>query len=154
MHGLLPVAVDAHGLMSALQDLAERIHKQGTVACTFVCAEAIPVADNLVATHLFLIAQEAVHNAVKHAQAKNIVISLAANHFLVLRVKDDGIGIADNQPKQGLGMRIMRNRSTIISAELTVEPAQPTGTLVTCKLARRNDHRKQNDEAGPRPDHR
>ena len=38
----------------------------------------------------------------------------------------------------GLGLRIMQNRAAIIGATLTVEPAKPAGTLVTCTLARKN----------------
>ena len=85
---------------------------------------ACPVEDNLVATHLYLIAQEAVHNAVKHAQSEHLDFH-GANHLLVLRVQDDGIGMPD-QPAEnhgGLGLRIMRNRAAIISATLTIEPA-------------------------------
>ena len=45
-----------------------------------------------------------------------------------------------SQPKTsgGLGLRIMRNRAAIIGATLTIQPAQPTGTLVTCTLVRKN----------------
>lgn len=37
---------------------------------------------------------------------------------------------------QGMGLRIMRHRATIIGARLTLEPAQPKGTLVSCRLTR------------------
>ena len=39
----------------------------------------------------------------------------------------------------GLGLRIMRNRAAIIRATLTIEPAKPAGTVVTCALARTNN---------------
>jgi signal transduction histidine kinase len=38
--------------------------------------------------------------------------------------------------KGGLGLRVMRNRAAIIGAYLTIEPAQPTGTVVRCRLVR------------------
>ena len=102
--------------------------------------EPVAVADNLTATHLYLIAQEAVHNAVKHARPRNIRISLDANDLLVLSVQDDGIGMPASRPENhgGLGLRIMRNRAAIIGATLTIQPAEPTGTLVTCALKRNN----------------
>ena len=65
---------------------------------------------------------------------------MESNHLLVLSVQDDGIGMPA-QPAEnhgGLGLRIMRNRAAIIRATLTIEPAKPTGTLVTCALARKN----------------
>ena len=140
MRGLLPVSVDAEGLMAALSDLANRTQQEDKVTCVFDCPKPVLVEDNLIATHLYLIAQEAVHNAVKHARCQNIRISVESDHLLVLRVQDDGIGIPD-QPAEnhgGLGLRIMRNRAAIIRATLTIEPAKPAGTVVTCALARKN----------------
>ncbi|HLW68871.1 MAG TPA: PAS domain S-box protein [Gemmataceae bacterium] len=139
LRGLLPVPVDAEGLMAALADLADHTQQDGVANCCFDCPETVAVNDNLTATHLYLIAKEAVHNSVKHARPRNIRISLNSNDCLLLRVQDDGIGIpvrpTDNQ---GVGLRIMRNRAAIIGAALTIESAQPTGTVVTCALARMN----------------
>ncbi len=140
IQGLLPVAVDTEGLMAALSDLAQRIRREGKVACTFDCPVPITLADNLIATHLYLIAQEAVHNAVKHASPGNIRISLESNDLLVLGVQDDGIGMParPDEAHGGLGLRIMQNRAAIIGARLTVQPAEPTGTMVTCALVRKD----------------
>jgi signal transduction histidine kinase len=101
----------------------------------------VTIADNLTATQLYLIAQEAVHNAVKHAQAQNLRITLTiAEVNTVLSVQDDGIGMpAPPTETQGLGLRIMRNRAAILGARLTIEPAAPTGTVVRCVLGRKND---------------
>jgi two-component system CheB/CheR fusion protein len=138
LRGLLPVAIDSEGLMAALTDLADRTQREGKVTCTFDCPEPVSVADNLISTHLYLIAQEAVHNALKHAQPRNIGISLESNQQLVLRVQDDGLGMPAQPPaNKGLGLRIMRNRAEIIGATLTVGPAEPAGTVVTCALTRR-----------------
>ena len=138
MRGLQPVSVDVEGLMAALLDLANRTQQTDKVTCVFNCPRRVLVADNLVATHLYLIAQEAVHNAVKHARGKNIRIAVESNGVLVLRVQDDGIGIpalpAENEGR--LGLRIMRNRAAIIGATLTIEPGTPVGTVVTCSVPR------------------
>lgn len=143
LRGLLPVAVDGEGLMAALADLAARTHQEGKVSCRFDCPESVVLADNLPATHLYLIAQEAVRNAVKHARSRNVHITLESNHRLVLRVTDDGIGMPVRETENpGLGLRIMRNRAAIIGAALTIEPGKPTGTRVTCSLARRNDEQE------------
>jgi signal transduction histidine kinase len=127
--------------MAALSDLADRIQQEGKANCRFECPEPVLVADTLTATHLYLIVQEAVHNAVKHAQPGNIAIFLSSNHHLFLKVQDDGIGMpAQPTEKNGcLGLRIMRNRAAIIGATLTIEPAKPTGTLVMCTLARKDN---------------
>jgi PAS domain S-box-containing protein len=135
LRGLLPVAVEGNGLMAALIELADRTCKEGQVTCTFDCPEPVAVADNLTATHLYLIAQEAVNNAVKHGKPRNIRISLHANPQLVLRVQCDGVGMPTRpEANGGLGLRIMRNRAAIIGAHLTIGPAEPSGTMVTCRL--------------------
>lgn len=138
LRGLLPVAVDSEGLMSALADLTDRVLEQGKVNCTFTCPEPVSVPDNLVATHLYLIGQEAVYNAIKHAHAVTIHVRLnQVKGSLILRVQDDGCGMSlTGTDTQGLGLRVMRNRAAILGARLTIEPAEPSGTIVTCILPR------------------
>jgi signal transduction histidine kinase len=153
LRGLLPVAVEGEGLMAALADLAERTRREGKVACAFDCPDRVSLADNLAATHLYLIAQEAVHNALKHARPRNVRIGLRSNHVLVLRVQCDGAGMPA-RPAEGMGLRIMRNRAAIIGATLTIGPADPTGTVVTCVLARKNHEPEKGQEADAGPDRR
>ncbi|MDR3635124.1 MAG: PAS domain S-box protein [Isosphaeraceae bacterium] len=148
MRGLIPVSIEAEGLMAALSDLADRTQQEDTVTCIFDCPKPVLVEDNLIATHLYLIAQEAVHNAVKHAHCRNIRISVESNHLLVLRVQDDGVGIS-RPPTENygrMGLRIMRNRAAIIRATLTIGPAVPTGTVLTCALERTNVEPQQPQE--------
>lgn len=153
LRGLLPVTIDSEGLMASLADLAHHTEREGKVACVFDCPQPVSVADSLTGTHLYFIAQEAVHNAVKHGRPRNIRISLESNHLLSLRIQCDGIGMpAQPAEKHGLGLRIMHNRAAIIGAQLTIEPAKPSGTLVTCVLARKSHEPQRPQEAFSRPD--
>jgi PAS domain S-box-containing protein len=155
LRGLLPVAVDSEGLMDALADLAERTQQEGKVSCVFDCPVPVSVADNMTATQLYLIAQEAVHNAVKHARARTVRISLTADDGLELGVQDNGIGMPSGPAEShGLGLRIMHNRAGIIGAALTIEPGEPTGTVVTCVLARKNHGPNQGQKASTGADRR
>jgi two-component system CheB/CheR fusion protein len=155
LRGLVPVPVDSEGLMAALMDLAAATRQEGKAACEFDCPRPVSVVDNLTATHLYLIAQEAVHNALKHARPRTIRINLEFDDFLILRVQDDGIGIsAPPTSTAGLGLRIMSNRAAIIGAKLTIEPVNPTGTLVTCVLPRKHYERERHQEASQGPDRR
>ena len=138
-HGLIPVEVDAAGLMVALRDLAARVARQSGTSCDFECAEPVAVEDNSTATHLFRIAQEAVANALKHSRAQTIRIKLYTEKGqVVLEIADDGIGIAANQPaeREGMGLKIMRYRASLINARLTIESAKDQGTTVTCAVKR------------------
>src|SRR5690606_25687644 len=88
------------------------------------------------ATHLFRIAQEAVTNSVKHAQAKRIAIALCQRgDVLALSVEDDGCGVCPGSteaPESGLGLRIMRYRAASIGGQLRVERTDQAGTRITC----------------------
>lgn len=140
IRGLLPVPVDTLGLMAALSDLAGRTESQGGVACTFDCPENVSVADNIAATHLYLIAQEAVHNALKHARPRLVRIGLSRKPSLTLEIEDDGVGLPP--PAEiagetgGVGLRIMQNRAAVIGATLSIERVDPTGTRIVCTLPR------------------
>ena len=134
--GLIPVSVERQGLTYALGSLANRVHQPGRMACLFECAQPIEMADHLVATHLFLIAQEAVLNAVKPSHASEICIILFGDeNNVVLSVRDNGRGVAaDGRQDQGVGTRIMLNRAAIIGASLTTESIPNRGTTVICRL--------------------
>ncbi|MBI4485875.1 MAG: PAS domain-containing protein [Acidobacteria bacterium] len=134
--GLLPVEVDPEGLIPALQQLASTAESLHKVAVRVEGHEPIPVRDARIATQLYRIAQEAVTNVVKHAQAHTIRIHIGSESgLLTLCVADDGIGIDKTTPKhEGLGLRIMHYRARSIGAHLAVEPGTAGGTIVTCSL--------------------
>jgi signal transduction histidine kinase len=138
--GLQPVEIDAFGLPAALEELTRTMRKRTGIDCVFAGAPAIPFNDDEVATHLYRIAQEAVTNAVKHAEARHISISLSADSekFCRMEIQDDGTGIRDDAAdgSGGMGMRIMKYRARSIGAELRVTNANP-GTTVACELALR-----------------
>ncbi len=134
--GVQPVAPDPNGLMVALEKLAGQTRTLFGIRCEFKCRQPVPVKDNAVATHLFRIAQEAVTNAVKHGQAKRILIRLTRTpHRLKLAVDDDGAGIATRRRKKpGMGLSIMRYRAGIIGGTLVIQKASGGGTSVGCHV--------------------
>ncbi|HEY5770386.1 MAG TPA: ATP-binding protein, partial [Terrimicrobium sp.] len=100
------------------------------------CGKLISVKDNVVATHLYRIAQEAISNAARHGRAETIVVAL---HRTVsetrLTITDDGCGLPPPADRSGgMGLRIMRYRAELIGAVLTIEPAKGAGTFVKCVL--------------------
>jgi PAS domain S-box-containing protein len=134
--GLLPVVSDEHGLMSALQLWAAEVEDIFNVPCRFQCDTPVLVQDDETATHLYHIAQEAVHNAIKHGRSRSILIRLTADDERgTLLVKDDGIGISDvREPSQGMGLHIMNYRAGMIGGTLEVRPDPVRGTAVTCSF--------------------
>jgi PAS domain S-box-containing protein len=133
--GLQPVPATPNGLMTALGNLAKRVSDLHCVDCRLRCPDAVLVDDNLVATHLFRIAQEAVHNAVRHSNCKRIVLKLIARDgSLRLSIQDDGSGLPRNNPNDsgGLGLHIMRSRCEAIGGQLMFRKVRPHGTRVEC----------------------
>ncbi len=134
--GLHPVAVQAGGLVAALDELAARTSSMFRINCRCKCPPSIEM-DNTTATHLYRIAQESVTNAVKHGHAKEIDIELSTNPIrTVLSVHDQGKGIATPVPKrQGMGLRIMKYRADIIGGTLDIQSHQSgVGTTVVCTI--------------------
>ena len=96
--GLVPVELDAEGLMAVLANLAARTSELQGVTCAFQCDEPVAVVDNQTATHLYRLSQEAVTNALKHGRAHKIVISLVDDGELItLAIADDG-GVRRQRP--------------------------------------------------------
>jgi nitrate/nitrite-specific signal transduction histidine kinase len=106
------------------------------IPCSLRCKVPVTVHNEAAVTQLYLIAQEAVTNAVKHANPDHIEISLSrANGNIVVAVKDDGTGIPEELDKQsGMGLKIMRYRAGIVNASLEISRNASGGTLVICTL--------------------
>ncbi|HWB14611.1 MAG TPA: chemotaxis protein CheB [Pirellulales bacterium] len=140
--GLIRVEVDAEGLMAALTELATQTAQQTGINCVFDCNEPVHLANNHTATQLYSIAREAVINTLKHAQARNITISLSGDgEFVRMQVRDDGVGFPPPSiDAKGLGLKIMRYRARLINAHLSFDEAEPTGTVVTCKCSKGAPH--------------
>lgn len=136
--GLIVVEIGAGGLMNSLAELAARTQEHMGVACTFHCEEPVPVEDNVTATHLYHIAQEAVTNALKHGRARNIDIRLTADdQAVILCIENDGARAGSiAADASGMGLKIMSYRAGLIGATFTIEPAQGEGMVVTCTLGK------------------
>jgi signal transduction histidine kinase len=132
--GLSPVEMDSKGLMVALKALSDNASDMFRIVCRFHCPAEVSVGNNVAATHLFRIAQEAVSNAIKHGHAQEVVIQLNSTANQVkLTITDDGQGIPPAEKRgNGMGLRIMHYRATVAGGTLTVTPGEDSGTIVTC----------------------
>lgn len=134
--GLHPVAMQAGGLIAALDELSTRTSEMFRIQCRCKCPPSVEM-DNTTATHLYRIAQEAVSNAVKHGLAKELDIELSTNpHNTILSVKDQGQGIEGPDPNHcGMGLRIMNYRADIIGGTLDIQRNHSgIGTAVLCTI--------------------
>lgn len=135
LHGDL---ISKHGLVEALAAEIKMMNKIGIMQCRFnVVGEevAIPVDKSLI---IFRIAQEALHNVIKHSHAHNMWMEVFFHRAeTIVSVSDDGRGISNNPAlKSGNGLRNMRDRSRIIGAHLDIIPNKPSGTVVKLTIPR------------------
>jgi two-component system sensor kinase FixL len=135
-HGLQPVTLDASGLASALQDLAVKTENVFHIPCLFLSEGPVLVYDNVVATHVFRIAQEAIGNAIKHGKAKTLVMDLSAEGGrLRLSITDDGVGLGRATASgKGIGMQTMHYRARVAGGNLEVRPGERGGAVVVCTV--------------------
>ncbi|MGO8697498.1 MAG: ATP-binding protein [Limisphaerales bacterium] len=134
--GLEPVQPGPKGLVSAVRHLAGHFRSVYAVDCSFHCPKRLTVANHAVATHLYRIVQEALHNAVKHGRPSRIRVSLVPRRGQVfLRVADNGAGLkrVRRRPKS-MGIQIMRSRADALGGSLVVQPARGGGTEVVLTL--------------------
>jgi PAS domain S-box-containing protein len=128
------IDVDAVGLVHALQDLIDR--EIWKIPCRLEAKPSFRIEDDTAAAELYRIAREAVINANKHAQAREIVVALGTwRKGIVLSVTDDGVGFqSEPSSARGLGLPIMNYRARSIGGRLEIESQKKGGTRVACYL--------------------
>jgi PAS domain S-box-containing protein len=135
--GLHPVELTEDGLCVALEGLARATAEVFHISCVFSSRGAPLTVPQEIATHLYRIAQEAVHNAVKHGRARLVQVNLSTSvGRLILEVADDGCGFSGAAPAGGgLGVQIMLYRARMIGAELRIRRREAGGMSLECSLS-------------------
>lgn len=133
--GLLLEEIEPQRLPKELRELALSAGRGG-IHARFGSRGPTVAADGSDCAHLFRIAQEAVGNALRHADPHAIDITLTSDdHELCLMVQDDGRGFAaGRQEHEGRGLHIMEHRAKLIGASLSWVTAPGEGTKVICRL--------------------
>jgi two-component system CheB/CheR fusion protein len=152
---MVPIEIDANGLVSSLEELTDRLGHLHHISCNFECRGPSTEIDTRVATQIYHIAQEAITNALKHAHPRTIKVTLDADESqLRLEVEDDGIGMANKVARRldGMGLRIMSYRAGLIQGKLDVRSRDAGGTLVSCQIMRKAE-RGTNNPADPKLGH-
>jgi PAS domain S-box-containing protein len=134
--GLSPIHEEPDGLIIALRELAAQTSELKGIGCRVLRPKPVLIPDTVLASHLYRIAQEAVNNAVKHAQPRAVTISLRqGKDRLILTIADNGKGIGPLSPnRKGLGLRIMQHRANLIHGTMEVAARRPRGTQIVCTV--------------------
>lgn len=135
---LRPESMEKEGLVAALdKQIAAGRARYAIQIDTDICDE--PDASLEVKEALYRIAQEALHNVVKHARATHVSLSLAHNDGrLVLRVTDDGAGFDPGKDYAGhLGLKSMRERVMLLGGTIEIDSSEGEGTTIVAELPAR-----------------
>ncbi|HSI14927.1 MAG TPA: sensor histidine kinase [Chthoniobacter sp.] len=135
--GIFPVSISADSLANAVEDLVANMNRLFGGIIVFVSDDEILVRDADEAMHLYRITQEALSNAMRHANATHIEVRLKQQEGkLTVVVADDGSGSAIQNPKRpdGMGWHTMRYRSNLIGADLSIHTEPGKGTEIRCVL--------------------
>lgn len=132
---LRPAILDDLGVTAALEQQLRRLRESTGITTTLTVSEE-PEIDMLTGVTLYRIAQEALANVVRHANATAVEVSLAmTGGAAVLTIRDDGRGMArESIDPKSLGLLGIRERAELLGGSLTIDSRPGEGTIVTAML--------------------
>ena len=133
--GLYPIELEKGGFIVAIQELARVTQASSGVECILRGKATFPLGETA-AIHLYRIAQEAVNNALKHAEPHRIVIDCTTvTGIPTLTIENDGLAFRKPRSRRhGLGLHILEYRAGLLGAEITISPGSRGGCKLTCSL--------------------
>ena len=138
VNNLSPPVLKDFGLPLALSELCEKISETGDLQVTFDKHGLNHRFDEKLEKTLFRIAQELLHNVIKHANASFVELQLMQHsRSIVLMIIDDGKGINQNKDasfKEGYGFKNIKNRIAAFEGKIEVDSTIGKGTIITIEL--------------------
>jgi signal transduction histidine kinase len=132
--GLAPPDLANGGLAGSLRSFAKLAARTYGIVVQVVAVD-LPQLGTQREAALYRVAQEALHNALRHSGASEVRVTLAAaRRRVVLEVTDDGAGFVAPPPPGGLGLLSMRERASSVGGALTIRTAPGAGTRVRLSI--------------------
>jgi signal transduction histidine kinase len=135
---LSPPVLYQLGLAAAVEWLAEKLEKEQTVRCRVECYSSLERVDETVSILMFQSVRELLANVAKHAQAKEVVITLTFGAgWVTLAVQDDGVGFdphtvtALSHKQDSFGLFSIGERMRYVNGTIEIDSAPGRGTRVT-----------------------
>ncbi|RLC71868.1 MAG: hypothetical protein DRJ03_29180 [Chloroflexi bacterium] len=132
LYELRPLTLEHGGLAEALQQRLDAVEERVGVTARLLVGKDIVLPEQI-KQELYYIALEALNNALKHAQATLVTVSIDADRGQIeLAVVDNGRGFDSALPKVtgGMGLSTMRERAKALHGEITINSAPGDGTQV------------------------
>lgn len=133
------------GLVDSIHDLISDVHITRKLLVVLKANKSI---DKLLAEAeklmIYRIIQEALKNAVKHAQASSVLISIRKKAaYLCLAIEDDGIGFETKSLQKGVGLNNIQNRVYLANGKLLIKSKPDKGCKIIIELPFKNTDKKQ-----------
>ena len=128
---LHPSVIEDLGLIEALRIECDRVAEQGPLRVSFDCSDVPRRLPPDTALCLFRVAQEALRNVERHAEAGSVDVSVTGRDGgLALAVRDDGTGFdTEREPERAsLGLASMRERVRLLGGRIDIRSARGSGT--------------------------
>ena len=139
LHELSPVDLEREGLVAVLHQRLAAVEGRADVKARLLADDNISLPlDKEVA--LYYIAQEALNNTLRHANAKSVTVRIKNRKTsLTMEVEDDGCGFNTQQEdKGGMGLRNMRERTDQVDGKLKIVSTPGKGTRVSVTVSKNN----------------
>lgn len=138
-HNSYPVELESLGMNHSLSNLCDSFTAQSGIKCQYEWGMPKGVHfDKIQKLNIFRIIQEALHNVLKHSNAKNVRVSVKPEaRKTLIQVVDDGVGFVNDSKgnSKGLGLNSMQYRANQIGASFVIKSNKPCGTCVQLSLS-------------------
>jgi signal transduction histidine kinase len=134
---LRPLALDDLGLVPALESLVNTFKHRSGIACELALSHPDFELTDAQATAVFRIVQESLTNVAKHANATQVEVTVESTGAdLVVTVRDNGVGFADDAPRKphSYGLLGLRERAYLLGGEVRTMSAPGNGTEIEVRL--------------------
>jgi PAS domain S-box-containing protein len=131
IHELRPPILEHEGLVGALQQRIDLVERRSGITVRLLIEGEVGQVPLGLAEQLFAIAQEALNNALRHANPSAITVEIhMSDEHLLLAVQDDGCGFDMATVTPGMGMKTLQERAEVVGAALTITTSPQWGTRV------------------------
>jgi len=134
--GLRPSMLDDIGLEPALQWQGRQFSRHTGVPCSVQVRGPLDDITDAQRTCIYRVVQEALTNCARHANARTVLVSVAAqDDGIAVTVRDDGIGFSSNATiREGLGLLGMRERVQALEGDVTIFSEPRRGTTISVRI--------------------
>jgi signal transduction histidine kinase len=136
LYQLRSLALEEKGLAQAIEGRFNLVERRAGIQASINMDESIELPET-VEQELFLLITESLNNALKHARANQVSVSLQKeNECIVLEVRDNGSGFDPSQAKGGMGLVNIRERAIALGGHVEISNQTDRGTRIRLEIPR------------------